>query len=179
MNNKFPPKKRKTNYINNRTLFQHMKEYKENRKISNYVAEGITSICNNLAKKPSFNGYTYRDEMVADAIVDCVSAVKNFNPEKTENVFGYFTKIAYNAFLRRIYKEKRETYVKHKNYQNSFIDESFQEDVVHAAPMRNEFSDEIIREFEHKTAEAKKKSLTKKGKGGNIPSPVEQFIKGD
>ena len=179
------PIRKRRNYINNKTLFQHMKNYadsnlpKEERIISNYLAEGILSICNNLAKKPSFNGYTWKDDMVADAIADCVAAVKNFNPENTENVFGYFTKIAYNAFLRRISKEKRETYIKHKNYQNSFIDEAFGEDITHAAPMRNEFSDEIIRDFEEKTAEAKKKSLTKKGKGGNIPSPVEQFIKGD
>lgn len=53
--------------------------------------------------------------MVCDGIENCVAAIDNFNPEKSNNAFGYFTQIAYNAFLRRIDKERKQQYVKHKN----------------------------------------------------------------
>ena len=71
-------------------------------KVSEYIGQSIILICNNLAKKPNFSGYTYKQDMISDGIMDCIAAVDNFNPDKTNNPFAYFTQIARNAFLRRI-----------------------------------------------------------------------------
>ena len=38
----------------------------------------------------------------------------NFNPEKSKNPFSYFTQMIYYAFLRRIEREKKQSYVKFK-----------------------------------------------------------------
>ena len=124
--------RRKTNYINNKTLYGAMIHYKNELKeavkddrtkpvVPKYIGESRLVICNNLAKKPNFSGYTYKQDMICDGIMDCVSAVDNFDPDKTNNPFAYFTQIAWNAFLRRIQKEKKQTYIKHKNYENSFL----------------------------------------------------------
>jgi len=40
--------------------------------------------------------------------------VHNFNPEKSNNPFAYFTQIIYYAFVRRIQKEKKQTVIKQR-----------------------------------------------------------------
>jgi DNA-directed RNA polymerase specialized sigma24 family protein len=59
--------------------------------------------------------------MIGDAIENCLRYLHNFNPEKTNNPFAYFTQIVYNAFLRRIEKEKKQLYIKHKSFENSIV----------------------------------------------------------
>lgn len=125
--------------------------------VTRYIGESILLICNNLAKKPNFSGYTYKQDMISDGIMDCIAAVDNFNPDKTNNPFAYFTQIAWNAFLRRIQKEKKQTYIKHKNYENSVLLEEHWE---HSTPQlkTNEYSDEVVRNYENKLTKPKKQS---------------------
>lgn len=173
-------KKRVTNYINNKTLYlamiQHRNaieeakaEGKEKPKVSDYIGQSILLICNNLAKKPNFSGYTYKQDMISDGIIDCVSAVDNFNPDKTNNPFAYFTQIAWNAFIRRIHKEKKQTYIKHKNFENSILmDDMWQHSTMQIKT--NEYSDEVVRSYESK--------LTKTKKGSSIVG-IEKFSEKD
>mgnify|MGYP001561854414 CR=1 FL=1 len=81
--------------------------------ISNYVAESIYKIVTHLAFSGNFKGYTFREDMIGDAIVHCVASVKNFDPvAKTRdgkpNAFAYFTQVSYYAFLQRIHYEKEQ-----------------------------------------------------------------------
>ena len=62
--------------------------------------------------------------MISDGIENCLQYVHNFNPEKSDNPFAYFTQIIYYAFLRRIQKEKKQTHVKNKMIENMTIDEN-------------------------------------------------------
>ena len=157
------------NYINNKTLYASMIQHRnllENAiknntpkpQLSNYIGQSILLICNNLAKKPNFSGYTYKQEMISDGIIDCIAAADNFNPEKTNNPFAYFTQIACNAFLRRIQKEKKQTYIKHKNFENSFLMNDLWSESENMHLKTNEFSDEIIRSYESKLTKPKKNS---------------------
>ena len=160
--------KRAVNYINNKTLYLAMIQYKnsveeavnegkEKPKVPEYIGQSILLISNNLAKKPNFSGYTYKQDMISDGIMDCIAAVDNFNPDKTNNPFAYFTQIAWNAFLRRIQKEKKQTYIKHKNFENSILmDESWH--YSSAQLKTNEYSDEMVRNFENKLTKNKKPS---------------------
>ena len=160
---------RTKNYINNKTLYASMIQHRnllENAiknntpkpQLSNYIGQSILLICNNLAKKPNFSGYTYKQEMISDGIIDCIAAADNFNPEKTNNPFAYFTQIAWNAFIRRIHKEKKQTYIKHKNFENSFLMNDLWSDSENMHLKTNEFSDEIIRSYESKLTKPKKNS---------------------
>jgi DNA-directed RNA polymerase specialized sigma subunit len=170
--------KKSNNYINNKTLYESMiehrnklKESKENDKpkpqVSDYIGQSILLICNNLARKPNFSGYTYKQEMISDGIIDCISAVDNFNPDKTNNPFAYFTQIAWNAFIRRIHKEKKQTYIKHKNFENHFLITSLS--LENGLRLQtNEYSDEIVKNYEN--------SLTKKPKSAKI-NGVEKFMR--
>ena len=124
-------------YIDNKTLYEAIKKYRESirtaeeeqkpkPRVPNYIGECILLIANRLATKPNFINYSYKDEMIADGIENCVMYIDNFDPEKSTNPFAYFTQIIYFAFLRRIQKEKKHLYIKHQVYKNSMItDEMF------------------------------------------------------
>lgn len=162
--------RKKNNYINNKDLFNAVSDHlemvkkaksegKQQPQITKYIGESIISICTNLARKPNFSGYSYKDDMISDAIIDCVAAVGNFNPEKTNNPFAYFTQIAWRAFLRRINKEKKQNYVKHKNFENSVLLGGDANEVQHLKS--NEFSEDVIRNFENKLTKPVKQSKLK------------------
>jgi hypothetical protein len=117
-------------YVDNKRLYTEMikyiREYNEAKeqgleppRASNYIGECIWLIANRLSTNRNFIGYTYREEMIGDAIENCLRYIHNFNPEKSTNPFAYFTQIMYYAFLRRIDKEKKQTYIKYKSMENS------------------------------------------------------------
>jgi hypothetical protein len=170
---------KKQHYVNNKTLYEEMIKYKEKTEkckaegkqlpqVPRYVGECFLLICNKLSSKPNFAGYSYKDEMVADAIENCVYAAHSFDPSKSSNPFAYFTQIAWNAFIRRIAKEKKQAYIKHKNFVNSNLMEDIAREMsVTSQPIHNEYSDDIIRHFEEKIVKN-----SKKNKLG-----VEKFVK--
>jgi DNA-directed RNA polymerase specialized sigma24 family protein len=131
----------KKHYVNNKTLFEEMVKFKDKTEeakllgktlpqIPRYVGECFLMICNKLSTKPNFMGYSYRDDMIADAIENCVVAAHSFDPEKSSNPFAYFTQIAWNAFIRRIQKEKKQSYIKHKNFINSNLMDCLNEEII-------------------------------------------------
>ena len=61
--------------------------------------------------------------MISDGIENCLQYVSNFDPEKSNNPFAYFTQIIYYAFIRRIQKEKKQTTIKQKLILKSGLDE--------------------------------------------------------
>ena len=117
--------KKKEHYVNNKEFLAAMTEYKklcveaeesgeEKPPVSNYIGECFLKIANHLSYRPNFINYTFRDDMISDGIENCLQYLDNFNPDKSNNPFAYFTQIIYYAFIRRIQKEKKQTHVKHK-----------------------------------------------------------------
>ena len=103
------------------------KEAKEKGKkpppITNYIGDCFLKIANRLSYRPNFINYTYREEMISDGIENCLQYVHNFNPEKSDNPFAYFTQIIYYAFLRRIQKEKKQLEIKTKIIEKTGFEE--------------------------------------------------------
>lgn len=90
------------------------------------VVLAIMQINQRLSTRYNFRNYTYVDEMILDGIMACTAAVvqKKYNPEKYDNPFGYFTRIAYNAFVARIKEEHKQVYIKHKELEDHMIEAS-------------------------------------------------------
>ena len=118
-------KSQKEHYVDNKKLFEAMKDFKEICKeneesgdgrppVPHYIGECFLKIANGLSYKPNFVNYTYKDDMISDGIENCLQYLDNFNPDKSNNPFAYFTQIIYYAFIRRIQKEKKQTHIKHK-----------------------------------------------------------------
>jgi hypothetical protein len=91
------------------------------------VAQCFLRIAEGLSHKANFIRYTYREEMVMDAVENCLKAIGNYNLEAATrtgkpNAFAYFTQISWFAFLRRIAKEKKQQDVKMKYLTQSGIE---------------------------------------------------------
>lgn len=116
-------------YVNNKDLLDAIIDMKNKVKeaeekglpkpiVSNYIGECILKIATHLSYKPNFINYSYRDDMILDGVENCIQYIDNFNPDKSSNPFAYFTQIIYYAFLRRIAKEKKQSYIKGKLIQD-------------------------------------------------------------
>ena len=119
-------------YVDNKKLYACIVEYRqsvlhakehtlERPQIPNYVGHCILMIATRLSTKPNFVNYSYREEMISDGVENCICYIDNFDPLKSTNPFAYFTQIIYYAFLRRILKEKKQLYIKHKSLENSML----------------------------------------------------------
>ncbi len=88
------------------------------------LAESINKIAIGLSYAPNFINYSYKDEMIGDAILKMFSALKNkkFNVDTGNSPFSYFTTIAYHAFINRIKKEKRYRETISKYQENVYSD---------------------------------------------------------
>lgn len=133
---------KKAHYVNNKdfseAVFEYalsVKEAKENNQsnpiVTDYIAECFLKIAEGLSHRPNFVRYTYREEMVMDAVENCLKAISNYNIEAATrtgkpNAFSYFTQICYFAFIRRITKEKKQQDIKFRFIEKMGIDDFIQ-----------------------------------------------------
>ena len=129
-------RKRSEHYVNNKEFLAALIAYREDREIAEvkglprpiiprYIGECFLKIATHLSFKPNFVNYMFKDDMVSDGIENCVQYIHNFNPEKSQNPFAYFTQIIHYAFLRRIQREKRQLEIKNKILEKSGYSEVF------------------------------------------------------
>lgn len=134
--------------------------------IPEYVGRCLLQIATRLATKNNFRDYPAKEDMISDGIENCVSYINNFDPEKSSNPFAYFTQIIYYAFLRRIQKEKKQLYIKHKMLERSMIMNTLadnDEDNVVKGRLDSDYMVDFVETFEEKENRAKKKRQQKKG----------------
>ena len=132
-------RKRSVHYVNNKEFLAALIVYKKDvaeaeelgkdkPRITNYLGECFLKIATHLSFKPNFVNYIFKDDMISDGIENCVQYIHNFNPEKSQNPFAYFTQIIHYAFLRRIQKEKKQLEIKNKILEKTGYDEVFYDD---------------------------------------------------
>jgi hypothetical protein len=132
-------RKRSEHYVNNKEFLAALIKYREDKEIAQiqgkpkppiprYIGECFLKIANHLSFKPNFVNYMFKEDMISDGIENCVQYIHNFNPEKSQNPFAYFTQIIHYAFLRRIQREKRQLEIKNKILERSGFSEVFSDD---------------------------------------------------
>ena len=175
-------KKKTEHYVDNKEFLEAMKEYKKlcrkakrekqpNPPVTDYIGGCFLKIANHLSYRPNFINYTFRDDMISDGIENCLQYLNNFDPEKSNNPFAYFTQIIWFAFLRRIQKEKKHLYVKYKLTENVNVMQmaadkqahdvggNFDDSVKHSE-WSNEYMSNFISDFE----ENKRRKVEKREK---------------
>ena len=192
----------KPHYVNNANFSQAVVEYvtvlNEARDagtelpiVPDYIARCFLKIAEGLSHKSNFIRYTYREEMVMDAVENCLKAIENYNLEAATrtgkpNAFAYFTQISWYAFLRRIAKEKKQQDVKIKYMTQSGVEEFIIEngDATSGQVMNafvSQLKDRIDKvrekdtEFKEFAAKEKKKKLSSR-KTNTTDSDLEDFM---
>jgi DNA-directed RNA polymerase specialized sigma24 family protein len=149
--------------------------------VPNYIAKSFLQIAENLSHKSNFIRYTYREEMVMDAVENCLKAIENYDINAATrsgkpNAFAYFTQIVWYAFLRRITKEKKQQEIKEKYLSQSGIEAFLATELGADDPsshVANHFVDTLkdridkvkaydteIKEFSKKHKQRKKRTIT-------------------
>jgi len=132
-------KKQSVHYVNNAEFSHAVVDYvtevntaKKNKTeipiVPDYIAQCFLRIAEGLSHKANFIRYTYREEMVMDAVENCLKAILNYNLEAATrtgnpNAFAYFTQITWYAFLRRIAKEKKQQDIKIKFLSSASVED--------------------------------------------------------
>ena len=102
----------KPNYVDPIEMENFIIQYYEQggKDIPSELADMIQKIATRLGYAQNFINYSYKEEMIGDAIIKMITAVtrQRFKCKSGYNPFSYFTKVAYRAFQNRIKKEKKE-----------------------------------------------------------------------
>lgn len=101
--------KEKVHYVNGKEFEEEIRAYYKSGVVTQKLGESLTKIANGLSYAPNFINYSYKDDMIGDAIVKMFSALRNkkFKLDTGFSPFSYFTTIAFHAFINRIKKENK------------------------------------------------------------------------
>ena len=173
-------KRKPENYIDNKEFLKAMIEHKklikkakkENKPIpgvSNYIGKCFLDIATNLARKPNFVNYIFKEDMISDGVENCLMYVDNFDPKKSQNPFAFFTQIIFYSFLRRIQKEKKYLYTKMAYFREMDYRKEFKNWAVKNDMVDSDSNDPYLaffnlneKDLENFTKKTTKKKTTKK-----------------
>tara|TARA_B100000963_G_scaffold357031_1_gene378348 strand:- start:722 stop:1315 length:594 start_codon:yes stop_codon:yes gene_type:complete len=155
------------NYVT--VLQEAKKEEQQLPVVPDYIATCFLRIAEGLSHKSNFIRYTYREEMVMDAVENCLKAIENYDISAATrtgkpNAFAYFTQITWYAFLRRIAKEKKQQDIKLKYLTKSGI-ENF---------IDNELGDEMSQQVVGRFVDTLRDRIEKVR---HVDAEVKEFVK--
>lgn len=174
----------KNNYVDNKKFYESLVERKAIReaceakgeevpRISDYLGKTILDICTRFSYSPNFINYSFREEMIGDALENCLRVIDNFNTELYSNPFAYFTQITFFAFLRRIDQEKKQQYIKFKLLEELPIDEMIETIDHDSGDSHFKPAIEFMRENSYfNTKEYEDKHAAKK----KVKTPIESIL---
>ncbi len=190
---KFRRASKDRHYVDKKRMYEDLKTWYPIRKAAvaegrdppdppRYVSECLLKIVYGMATKNNFKNYTYVDEMIADGLENVVVALSSFNPDKSDNPFGYFSIVVFYAFVRRIAKEKRQTYIKYKVTEQMSLTNDLEKSFEHGESsaikdiLENDKMMTLVRKIEEPlgdpaVAKGKKKKIKPQPKGLDKNSP--------
>lgn len=192
--------KEKPHYVNNREFSEavvayctSVQEAKDNGDstpiVTDYIASCFLKIAEGLSHKANFVRYTYREEMVMDAVENCLKAIENYDIEAATrsgkpNAFAYFTQISWYAFLRRIQKEKKQQDVKMKFIAEADVAEFLDDEgegyghMQHASPFVDNLRMRIdaVKNADDEFKEYAKEEKKRKRRAVNVDSDLSEWM---
>jgi hypothetical protein len=133
------------------------------------VGKSILDTANRIASRPEFTNYPFKLEMISDGVENCLTYIDNYNPVEYNNPFGYFSKIIWFAFLRRIKKEKKELYMRHKILEREYTFHTLVEQQIGErsidpsyVDIDSEMRSDFVKTFEEKLEKEKQKVKEKR-----------------
>jgi len=91
-------------------------------RLTPYLGKCIQDIAIRTSYSREFINYSFREEMIGDAIETCLKYFDRYDIEEPRrNPFGYFTMVIWRAFVSRIGEEEKSRYIKYKNFEHTII----------------------------------------------------------
>jgi DNA-directed RNA polymerase specialized sigma24 family protein len=177
---KTKPQIPKNFYVDNHALYDALVDWQKatrsahrkklpNPALPDYIAECMMKMATRLSQKAGFVNYTYREDMIGDALESCLRYIHNFNPKRSTNAFAYITQIIHNAFIRRIQKEQKQLYVKMRIVDEADFAHSYERQDGDTTHYNNSYvtylqenKGDVISKFENWKEQKKSKANAKK-----------------
>ena len=114
-------RRRTQNYLNNKNLLEQIalskEQWAEAQKADPDVSMAscmtaelvkmLQMLVDRYSQKSNWRGYTYIEDMKADAVLSLLNGALKFKPEVSQNPFGYLTQIVTHSFITTLEKEKK------------------------------------------------------------------------
>ena len=110
-------KKKSEHYVSNNDLLAEIIKFKNDGVMSEELGKMLLSISTHYSTKSNFSGYTWKQDMISEAVFTCVKYLKSFKPEKSTNAFAYVTQIIKNSFKLYITDQKKHSKIKDACYR--------------------------------------------------------------
>jgi DNA-directed RNA polymerase specialized sigma subunit len=170
----------RSNYIDTKKFLKEIIEFKKIVKanedtrtpVPDTLAMYFIKLAKNLAQKGNFISYTFKDDMIADGVENCIRYASNFDPSRSTNPFAYFTQIISFAFIRKIKKENKQFYIRYKAFMDSELADN--EEIL-TAMHSNDNLHENKREFIQKFEDSLERKKIKKEKVLNNKKITDLF----
>ncbi len=118
-------RKKNEYYVTNEDLLQEIILFKQEGRMSEKLGKMLLQVATHYSSKSNFSGYTWKQDMISEAVLTCVKYLKNFKPEKSTNAFAYVTQIIKNSFKLYITEQKNHSKIKDICYRGYVLYEEF------------------------------------------------------
>ncbi len=97
----------RTFYLHNKDLLEAIHESRKMGEMSDTLARLLQLLCKRYATHPWFSGYTWIEDMQAEAMLLLVRTWKGFDPERGSNPFAYYTQTIKRSYYQYRNNEKK------------------------------------------------------------------------
>jgi hypothetical protein len=108
-------------------------------KITNKLALMFMKLCQRYGSRGNWRGYTYNDEMQAQALLQLSQIGLQFDEAKSANPFAYYTAAITNSFTRILNVEKKHQSLRDDLLQESGQNPSYTRQLEHEMKTKEEF----------------------------------------
>lgn len=97
-------------YVTSAELMEGFYESREKGELTNNMAKYLTLVAEKYSYHPWFSGYSFREDMVAFAVLNLVANWHKFDPDMQEvpNPFAYYTTSVYRSFRAFLNMEHKQ-----------------------------------------------------------------------
>jgi len=151
------------NYLSNEKLLIELEKYIRKGIQTEELGRMFLLLAKRYSSKGSFAGYSWRDDMVCEAVLTCLKYMHNFDVAvDSPNPFAYFSKVIHNSFLNYNSKQKEHSAIKDICYKNlDFIVTDANSDSEYAFFNVEGINYQAIRGIKKKKKRKKKKVIVK------------------
>lgn len=102
-------------YLTNKDILEELKNSKENGRATENLGKMFLTLSEKMTMNKHFVRYgsDIKADLVSCGVLALCKSYNKFDPEKSNNPFGYFSMVTFNAFLQYL-----NSHYKHKNLKN-------------------------------------------------------------
>jgi len=164
-------------YITNSRMLPEVIKSKELGRINDELAKMFMMLTHKYARRPCFSSYTYKDDMISDALTSlCQNALK-FDLVRFNNPFAYYTTCINNSFLQFLNNEK-----KHRRIRDQLLIDigenpsfSFQEESRHDGDHKDDIA-ELRTNIEEAKVRMAQDEIYAAAKAAKLADAIEKLV---